>query len=173
MGFSATAGGGLFVAADKKYYGDISVDVYPEVGFQIDVSLVRLGLMTGLIYRKMEQWGFYYYDDYYSDPYYSNYHREYTLAFLPVQAQILIAPLSGGKDYMFSPYIGLMAGAFIPVGDNDSTLPAFSGKLGAEFVLSPIILYGDVRYTYAKDEDRDAGGVMLVVGGGLRFGTTD
>lgn len=145
-GITASGGAGLFVAADKDYYMGISTDLYPELGIQLDASLIRLGLKCGLIYRKKEIWSWYGYE-------------EYTLSYLPVQAEFLIAPLDMmSKDNLLSPYVGLMAGAFIAIGDNDETLPAFSLKLGSEIHLDPLMAYGDIRYTYAPHNE-----VTLVV----------
>lgn len=169
MGISGLAGAGIFFATDDDYYFNEGTDLYPEIGLQLDVSLVRMGIKAAAIYRKYEAWGWY------SDPYgYYSYHDEYTIAFIPVQAEFLIAPLSAMMKSDITPYFGFMAGAFIPVGDNDEVLFAPSIKAGMEFSLEPLILYGDLRYTYAKDSNRElnAGGVMLVVGAGLRLGTS-
>jgi hypothetical protein len=159
FGISGVAGGGVFVAADKDYYHDISADIYPEIGIMMDLSVVRAGVKVGWIYRKVEWW-FY------------PYHGSYTLSFLPVQLDLLVAPLSG---HMITPYVGISPGVFIPVGDNEDVLPAISLKLGMELVGGPFLLYGDLRYTYAKEdnyrESINAGGVMLVIGGGIRVGS--
>lgn len=171
VGITAGAGVGLFVVADKDYYGDISADLYPEIGFQLDASLIRLGLKFAYIYRKAERMGFYSYYDPYWGWQYDYYYYEYTLSYLPVQAEFLIAPLDAvSKDNLLSPYIGLMAGAFIATGDNDETLPAFSIKLGSEVHLDPLVAYGDIRYTWAPHDDVNAGGFMIVAGLGLRLG---
>lgn len=159
-----TAGAGLFVAADKDYYGGISTDLYPEIGAALDISIIRLGLKFGYIYRKVTI------DEWFWDGWnYYSYHLEYTLAYLPVQGEILIAPLRGQTA---TPYFGLMVGAFIPTGDNDKVVPAISPKLGLEMNLEPLLVYGDIRYTYApySDIDRNVGGFMIVVGMGLRLG---
>jgi len=158
-GISAKAGAGLFVAADKDYYFGISTDLYPELGFQLDVSLIRLGLKFGYIYRKEEiYWGWYE-------------HWKYTLSYLPAQFEFLIAPLDIIlKRPIFSPHIGLMAGAFIATGDNDKSLPAFSIELGSELhIVDPFLLYGDFRYTYAPNNDVNAGGLMIVAGMGVQL----
>lgn len=164
VGITAGAGAGLFIASDKDYYGGISTDLYPEIGFQLDASFIRLGLRFAYIYRKIEETYWWY--DY-------SYHWEYTVSYLPAQFEFLIAPLDAiSKDNLISPYAGLMAGAFIATGDNNKTLPAFSLKLGSELHLDPLMAYGDVRYTYAPNSDADvnAGGFMIVAGLGLRLG---
>ena len=69
-----------------------------------------------------------------------------------------------------SPYAGFMAGAFVPVGDNDEVLPAFSLKAGSQIRLDALVAYGDLRYTHASHNDTNAGGIMLVAGLGLRLG---
>ncbi len=182
LGVSAGAGTGLFIATDKDYYAGVSTDLYPEIGFQLDASLVRLGLKFAYIYREVKRWEYYsYYDPYWGWTDFS-YYEHYTLSFLPVQAEFLIAPLDATKqDNTISPYVGLMAGAFIATGDNKKTLPAFSIKLGSEVHFQPLILYGDIRYTYAPDKTvtgigyergsktKNAGGVMIVAGIGLRL----
>jgi len=164
MGIAGTVGAGLFVASDKEYYGGISTDLYPEVGIQLDVSMIRLGLKFAYIYRKVElyMWGW-------DGNSYWDYYYEYTLSYLPVQAEFLIAPLSGQE---ISPYAGLMVGLFIATGDNEDHLPALSPKLGLEANLEPLLVYGDIRYTYAPhgDADANAGGFMLVLGMGIRLG---
>jgi len=178
LGITAGAGCGLFIAADKEYYGDISTDLYPEIGFQLDASLIRLGLKCAYIYRKVERWGYYSYYDPHWGWYEESYWYEYTLSYLPAQFEVLIAPLDArSQDNIISPYVGLMAGAFIATGDNDKTLPAFSIKAGSEIHLDPLVLYGDIRYTYAPHEEGaglergtvNAGGVMIVAGIGLRL----
>lgn len=176
VGISMSAGAGVFVAADEVVYGGIGTDLYPEIGGDLEFSMVRLGLKVGAIYRKYEI--AYDYDYYYSS-------HTYTMAFLPVQAELLLAPLAGGKKLpTISPYIGGMAGVFVPVGDNDEVVPAFSLKAGADLNFEPIFIYGDVRYTHASKDvqnsnpflqdhsvDSDFGGVMVICGIGFRFGS--
>lgn len=165
-GVSLSGGLGLFISTDDAVYFDTSVDLYPEVGGSIDISMLRLGLKAGLIYRELEVEGYYY------DPYYYNdFYYDYTIAFIPVQAELLLAPLAAGKVLpTFSPYVGGMVGAFIPVGDNDETIPAFSVKAGADINMDPIFLYLDGRYTHAPKDSRNYGGIILMAGAGLRFG---
>lgn len=162
MGITGLMGAGLFVAADKDYYGGISTDLYPEIGLQIDVSMLRLGIRAGYIYRKVE---------FFTWIWYPSSSWEYTLAYVPLQAEILLAPMSG---QIVTPYVGVAPGVFIPAGDNDDALFTASIKLGLEASLEPLIMYGDIRYTYARHdtglESADAGGVMLIVGGGVRLG---
>ncbi len=180
MGVSFVGGLGLFVVSDKDVYADIAADLYPEVGLMIDVSIIRAGVKAGLIYRSYEEWSTYY------DPYnYNPYYDEYTRSFVPLQLDLQIAPLIGSD---ITPYVGIMPGIFISVGDDDENPLAISIKGGLEFKMEPLILYGDLRYTYAKAdlpkltlnpwgggvgrvEDVDLGGFMIVVGGGLRFGS--
>lgn len=166
VGISATGGLGVFVPAEKDYYMGSGADLYPEIALQMDVSMIRAGLRLGYIWRKKTE-------EYYS--YYNYSSWEYTVSFLPAQAEICIFPLDLIKpDTIISPYVGLMAGAYIATGDNDKTLPAFSIKLGSEMRLEPFVAYGDIRYTLANDSrvDMNAGGFMIVCGLGLRYGTS-
>ncbi len=182
IGIAGTIGGGLFITADQDFYGGIGVDIYPELGIMIDYSMIRLGLKTGLIYRKHEL--YFEYSDSWGN-YYSDY-SEYTLAFLPIQGEVLIAPLSG-QD--ITPFVGIMAGMFLAVGDNEENGIAISPKVGLEASFDPIIFYGDVRYTYAPitsevylgdyknfqtpqygSFDVDAGGLIFTLGIGIRLG---
>jgi len=168
---SGSAGVGLFVAADKDYYGGIQTDLYPEIGGQIGISLIRIGLKAAYIYRKAEMM-VWVYDPYFDDYYYDYY--EYTLAYLPVQGELLIAPLDAMYDMpIISPYIGVMIGSFIPTGDNDDGLFALSLKAGSDINVEPLFLYGDIRYTWANHDygydTINAGGFMIVGGMGLRL----
>lgn len=166
MGVSLVGGLGLFVVSDEDFYGDIAVDLYPEAGIMIDVSMIRVGVKAGLIYRKEESyvsWG------------YGMSYTEYTRSFIPLQLDLQIAPL---VDSDITSYVGIMPGIFISVGDDDESPLAISIKGGLEFKLEPLILYGDLRYTYANFDfdspfvdDVNAGGFMAVIGGGLRFGS--
>ncbi len=169
MGFSLVAGAGVFVAQDKEYYADIAADLYPEVGFLVDVEFIRAGLKFGLIYRKTEvsEW----YEDWYGEHYY---YDEFTRAYMPVQAELLIAPRTGMG---VSPYVGLSPGAFVSIGDDEDHLFAISVKAGLEFDIEPLLLYGDLRYTFAEravtyGDNIQAGGFMIVFGGGIRLGTS-
>jgi len=163
IGIAGTAGAGLFVAQDKDYYAGISADLYPELGLQLHVEMFRGGLKVGYIYRKVEEYSWYYnsYGDWYSE-------YKYTLSFVPVQAEILLAPMIYEG---LSPYAGIMGGMFIAAGDNTENFPAISPKIGLEYKTSPILVYGDLRYTWASKNSVDAGGVMLVVGFGIYLGT--
>jgi len=162
---SGSAGAGLFVVAEKDYYGGIQTDLYPEIGGQIGISLIRVGLKAAYIYRKVEimEWSYDYYYDY-----------EYTLAYLPLQGELLLAPLDAMPNIqIISPYIGAMIGCFIPTGDNDDALFAFSLKAGSDINVEPLFLYGDIRYTWANHDigyqTVNAGGLMIVGGMGLRL----
>lgn len=129
MGVSATLGGGLFVAQEEELYLGISADFYPELGLHVDLSLIRLGLRAGLIYRKLET----FYSGFYED-------EEFTMTFLPTQIELLLAPFDAiQKKSFISPYFGVLAGAFIAIADNDETFPAFSAVLGSEMRLEPLI----------------------------------
>jgi len=161
ISFTFAGGAGLFIAQDKDYYAGISTDLYPEIGMQLNVTIIKLGLKAGFIYRKITESGYSYYGTYYS-----SYSYEYTFAFIPAQGEFLIAPL--GRN-IISPYAGMMAGAFIPVGDNDKVLVAISPKVGGELNFGPFAPYGDIRYTYAKDGDWNAGGFMIVIGLGIKL----
>lgn len=157
--FQAGVGAGVFVASDDDSYMGINADLYPEVRLQIGVSMIRLGARVGAIYRKREiTWS----------GAYSGY-EEYTMAFLPVQAEVLLAPFDIWPNALIRPYVGALGGAFLPVGDNDETIPALSGIVGADVPLQFVFLYGDLRYTFAS-HDGDYGGFMAVIGMGLRLG---
>jgi len=162
MGVAGTAGAGIFVAQDKDYYAGISADLYPELGLQLHVDMIRAGLKVAYIYRKVERytWGNYYYDYYYDE-------YKYTLSYVPIQTEILLAPMIYEG---LSPYAGIMGGMFIAAGDNTENFPAVSPKLGLEYKTNPILVYGDMRYTWASKDNIDAGGFMLVVGFGIYLG---
>lgn len=180
MGATALGGVGIFVPADDAVYNDVSVDLYPEIGLQIDVSALRLGLKVGWIYNRIS-----YYEEYYDDFGYWYDTGEYTRSYIPLQAEVLVAPLDlVMEDPILSPYAGVMAGTFLSIGDVDDTSPAFSVKVGSEIRWDPIVLYGDIRYTWAMTDsgswsgnpyiyysrdDVNVGGWMIVVGMGLRL----
>ena len=170
IGVSGGFGAGLFIASDEDYYGGIRTDLYPEMGLQLNISLVRLGVKFAYIYRKIEISGYYsWYDPYYGWQY-DYYYYDYTLAYLPIQGEFLIAPLDAtAKNILISPYFGFMTGVFVPTGDNEDVLSAFSIKLGSDINLEPLFMYGDIRYTYASHNDTNAGGFMVVCGMGVRF----
>lgn len=158
---------GLFVVDDQDYYYGIKTDAYPELAFQADISLIRLGLHFGFIYRKFEL------EQYYYDPFTGSYYsyQEAILSFIPIQAEIGIAPLDAlPGEHIVSPFVSLLVGAFLPAGDNDETLPAFTFRAGLEGHLDPLIGFGDIRYTLASDDGTNAGGFYIMIGGGLRIG---
>jgi hypothetical protein len=159
VGLTGSAGFGVFIASDKDYYYGISTDMYPELGVDVDVSMLRLGLKAGYIYRKLISIEF---------PYGSSY--SYKKIFVPLQAELLVAPGIGSKEILFSPYFGFMAGVFLPAGDNSSSLSTFSAKVGAEVRVADIFSpFGEIQYAVADDGGADAGGVMIVVGAGVRI----
>jgi len=136
MGVSATVGGGLIAVSDKDFYGGIPVDLYPEFGMQLDYSVIRLGLKFGFIFRYYQLETFAGYSGFEDE--------EYFLSYVPIQAEFLIAPLSG-KD--ITPYGGLMFGVFLAVGDINDFQPIQHGSF-----------------------DVDAGGLIFTIGIGIRFG---
>lgn len=167
-GISLQVGMGLFAVADEEYYFGIKTDAYPELAFQSDMSLIRLGLRFGFIYRKYElSYSFF---DPFSGRYYSSY-QEATLSFIPIQAEIGIAPLDAlPGEHIVSPFVSILGGVFIPTGNNDETLLAFTLRAGLEGHLDPLLGFADIRYTIASDGDTNAGVFFIMVGGGLRLG---
>ena len=173
LGITASAGLGAFISTNKDYYGGISTDIYPELGGELNISLVRLGLKAGLIYRKYSYTGYtavysYGYNGYSYN--YEPFNSTFKQVFIPVQAELLIAPPIGSGDFVFSPYFGGMIGEFIAAGDNSNSLFAISFKVGGEIALGGVVIpYGDIRYTIANDGGANAGGIMIVVGMGVRI----
>jgi len=166
-GISLMGGMGLFVAADQDYYYGIKTDAYPELAFQADMSLIRLGLHFGFIYRKFELGQFFF------DPSTGSSfsYQESVLSFIPIQAEIGIAPLDAlSGEHLVSPFVSLLGGVFIPAGDNDEILPAFTLRAGLEAHLEPLIGFGDIRYTFSSDDGTNAGGFFVMIGGGIRLG---
>lgn len=167
VGISANFGLGVFVSQNRNAYLGIKTDLYPEAGVQLDLSLLRLGLKAGLIYRKSKILFF--------DPRFGNFEESFTIAFVPIQAEILLAPLDAiDPDTDFSPYFGLMGGVFVAAGDNDETVGTVSFKLGSELRLASFaILFGDIRYTFADFDaafEDNLGGVIVMAGLGIRLG---
>jgi hypothetical protein len=156
-----SVGIGLFGATDTEYYeSESDFDPYGEAGLAIDFSGLRFGCTCGAIYKQQLLPGSEWWEERYT-----------TIAFLPVQAELLMVPFAGratrSARHLF-PYFGFAGGMFVPVGDNQKYLPAGSVVLGGERYLDRMAVYCELRYTLAPDQGRNAGGVFFLVGLGMQ-----
>jgi hypothetical protein len=165
IGLGGTVGAGFFIASDNRKTYDLSQSglnlyLYPEFGIQLRVNVLRAGVKVGLIRSHP-------YSDW-RDLSYERSDSEYTLSYLPVQGELLLAPGDVGEGIY--PYVGLMLGTFIGVGDNKDVITAISPKIGVEGRWKPLLIYADTRYTWADSHGLNFGGVTMVFGLGFYWG---
>jgi hypothetical protein len=170
LGVSGSLGGGLFFPSDQSIYtdvvtnalyGDLIADPYPEVGLQLRASTIRTGLRVGFLHHMYAS------PDPGCDPGGIVMACGETLTLLPVQLEYLVAPMKYG---VFSPYAGALVGALIPIGSHHPPIAAVSPKIGIEGRLDPLLIHGDIRYTWARRDGVDYGGFLMVMGVGFYFG---
>ena len=167
VNFNLGAGAGLFIAENEELYGDLKVDLYPEINAYFDIHGLRFGLSTGFIYRKttitIRRGSF-------------TSSESSTLSFLPVHAEVGLLPMDfANPGSVISPYIKTGFGLFIPTGDNSNSYLSLLVKAGAEARLDILSFYADISYLYAADDDFSdtvnwggfvfAGGMRLRIGG--------